>query len=160
MPSYYQNQGVGLDLIHAARARQDDWLYDLDKRLKALQIFIELPEAASLCAACKRVTNLLNHASEKSVDSVKEQLLEKGAEQALYVHLNKIVQAIEPLYHSADYVAVLRLLASLREPVDAFFDQVMVMVDDEAVKKNRLALLARLQNVLQGVADISLLQLS
>ncbi len=160
LPSFYQNQGVSLDLIHAARARQDDWLCDLDKRLKALQIFIELPEAASLSAACKRVTNLLNHASEESVDSVKEQFLEEGAEQALYVHLNKIVQAIEPLYQAEDYVAVLRLLASLREPIDAFFDQVMVMVDDVAVKKNRLALLARLQNVLQGVADISLLQLS
>ncbi|MDR3442687.1 MAG: glycine--tRNA ligase subunit beta [Legionella sp.] len=161
LQSYYQGQGLSVDLVHAVRARQDEWFYDLDKRLNALQSFVTLPEAASLSAACKRVNNLLNHAGKQAVNSeVNEQLLEEGAEKSLYLHLNKIAQSVEPLYLSADYSALLKLLASLREPVDAFFDQVMVMVDDEAVKANRLALLARLQAVLQGVADISLLQLA
>ncbi|MGL5742650.1 MAG: glycine--tRNA ligase subunit beta [Legionella sp.] len=159
LQSYYQGQGFSVDLIHAVRARQDEWLYDLDKRLSALQLFVNLPEAASLSAACKRVNNLLAQARTQSLSNVNEQLLEEGAEKSLYVHLNKIAQAVEPLYRSADYSSLLKLLASLKDPVDGFFDKVMVMVDDDAVKANRLALLARLQNVLQGVADISLLQL-
>lgn len=161
LQSYYQGQGLSVDLVHAVRARQDEWLYDLDKRLHALQAFVTLPEAASLSAACKRVNNLLNHAGKQAVAAaINEQLLEEGAEQSLYLHVNKIAQLVEPLYRSTDYGSLLKLLASLREPVDAFFDQVMVMVDDEAVKANRLALLARLQDLLQGVADISLLQLA
>lgn len=161
LQSYYQGQGISADLVHAVRARQDEWLYDLDKRLKALQVFVALPEAASLSAACKRVNNLLNHAGKQAVSSeIKESILEEGAEKALYIHLNKIAQSVEPLYRSAEYGSLLKLLASLKEPVDAFFDQVMVMVDDEAIKANRLALLARLQDLLQGVADISLLQLA
>lgn len=84
----------------------------------------------------------------------------KGAEKSLYIHINKIEQSVDPLYLSADYSALLKLLASLKSLLMRFFDQVMVMVDDAAVKANRLALLARLQDLLQGVADISLLQLA
>lgn len=161
LQSYYQGQGLGVDLVHAVCARQDDWLYDLDKRLHALQTFITLPEAASLSAACKRVNNLLNHAGENTLAAtINESLLEEGAEKSLFSHINQIKQAVEPLYVSADYGALLKLLASLKEPVDAFFDKVMVMADDDAIKANRLALLASLQKLLQGVADISLLQLA
>ena len=158
LQSYYQGLGISVDLIHAVRARQDEWLYDLDKRLKALKSFITMPEAASLSAACKRVNNLLSQAKITSIE-INEQLIEEGAEQSLYEHLNKVAQSIESLYVAEDYGSVLKQLASLREPVDAFFDQVMVMVDDEQVKRNRLAILARLQKLLQGVADISMLQL-
>jgi len=161
LQSHYQSNGLAADLVYAVRARQDEWLYDLDKRLSALQIFVTLPEAASLSAACKRVNNLLNQAGAIALATdIKEHLLAKGAEMSLFMHLNKVAQLVEPLYRSADYGSLLRHLASLREPVDAFFDQVMVMVEDEAVKTNRLALLARLQDLLQGVADISLLQLT
>ncbi|MGC1182690.1 glycine--tRNA ligase subunit beta [Legionella sp.] len=161
LQSYYQGQGLSVDLIHAVRARQDECLYDLDKRLHALQMFVSRPEATSLSAACKRVTNLLNSTSKLVLSAkINEQLLEEATEKSLYIHINKIIQSVAPLYRSADYGALLKLLASLRDPVDAFFDQVMVMVDDEAVKVNRLTLLACLQDVLQGVADISLLQLS
>jgi glycyl-tRNA synthetase beta chain len=157
--SFYQNQEVSSDLVHAVRARQDEWLYDLDKRLNALKLFVTMPEAGTLSAACKRVNNLLSHAKMDSAIDINEQLLEKGAEQALYDQLHKVSRSVAPLYAAADYGALLKQLASLKEPVDAFFDQVMVMVEDEQVKKNRLALLARLQELLQGVADISMLQL-
>lgn len=160
LQSYYQAQGLGVDLVHAVCARQDDWLYDLDKRLHALQTFICLPEAASLSAACKRVNNLLNHVGESTLVAINESLLEEGAEQSLFSHINQVEDAVEPLYVSAEYGSLLKLLASLKEPVDAFFDKVMVMVEDEAIKANRLALLASLQKLLQGVADISLLQLA
>lgn len=161
LQSWYQSQGIASELVLAVRARQDEWLFDSDKRLHALQQFVTMPQASSLCAACKRVNNLLSHANAKySNGSINLKLMEEGAEKSLYEHINAITNMVEPLYSSADYGSLLKQLASLREPVDAFFDNVMVMVDDESVRSNRLALLAQLQNLLQGVADISLLQLS
>lgn len=160
LQSYYQSNGVSADLVQAVRARQDEWLYDLDLRLNALRLFISMPEAASLSAACKRVNNILAHAQQPElIATVNEHLLEEGAEKALYTHINSMTQSIERLYQDANYGLLLKQLASLKEPVDAFFDHVMVMVDDCAVKNNRLALLSRLQSVLQGVADISMLQI-
>lgn len=161
LSSYYQSQGIANDLLLAVRARQDECLYDLDKRLQALQIFVSMPEAAALSAACKRVNNLLNHAGNLvNENDVNPDLLEAGSEQSLYACLNSIENQVEAMYCQGDYGSLLKQLASLREPVDAYFDNVMVMVEDERIKKNRLALLARLQTLLQGVADISLLQLS
>ncbi|QMT59906.1 glycine--tRNA ligase subunit beta [Legionella sp. PC997] len=159
LQSHYQAQGLSVDLVHAVRARQDDWLYDLDKRLSALQLFVKLPEAASLSAACKRVNNLLTQAGRQTLSAVNEELFTEEPERFLFIHINQVARAVEPLYRSADYSPLLKLLASLKEPVDLFFDKVMVMVEDQAIKVNRLALLARLQDLLQGVADISLLQM-
>lgn len=161
LQSYYQAQHVGADLVQAVRARQDDCLYDLDKRLKALQSFTDLPEAAALSAACKRVNNILSHADKSNVPkTINSTLIEAGAEQALYTHIDNMIATVAPLYRTADYPSLLKELASLKEPVDDFFAKVMVMVDDIAVKNNRLVLLVELQDLLQGVADISLLQLS
>lgn len=159
LQSFYQSQGVTVDLVQAVRARQSEWLYDLDSRLTALTAFVKEPEAVSLSAACKRVNNLLNQANLTYAQDINEALLEEGAERALYDAIHTVRQAAKPLYASSDYKALLSLLASLKEPVDAFFEKVMVMVDNEALKRNRLALLSQLQGVLQGVADISLLQL-
>ncbi|KTD31892.1 glycine--tRNA ligase subunit beta [Legionella maceachernii] len=162
MQSYYHGHGLTADLVLAVRARQEDWLYDFDKRINALATFINLPEAAVLSAACKRVHNILLQAehSEAKVEAINEGLLEEGAEKALFAHLKAMEDMVKPLYAKEDYGRILTQLASLREPVDAFFEHVMVMVDDQAVKKNRLNLLTRLQKLLQGVADISLLQLN
>jgi glycyl-tRNA synthetase beta chain len=160
LQSYYQSNGVSSDLVQAVRARQDEWLYDLDLRLNALKSFISMPEAASLSAACKRVNNILAHAQKSELlANVNEDLLEEGAEKALYTHINSMTSSTERLYQDASYGLLLKQLASLKEPIDAFFDHVMVMVDDEAIKNNRLALLSRLQTLLQGVADISILQI-
>jgi glycyl-tRNA synthetase beta chain len=160
LSSYYQSQGIRIDLINAVRARQDECFYDVAQRIHALNSFISMPEAASLSAACKRVNNLLNNnASITPSALINEALLEEGAERALYTQVHQLTQRVSALYQDGDYAAVLKQLASIKEPVDAFFERVMVMVDDEAVKSNRLALLARLQELLQGVADISMLQL-
>lgn len=159
--SFYQTQGISQDIIEAVKARQADCLHDLDKRVHALAAFVKTPEAAVLSAACKRVTNLLQHDKTNAQGVViNEQLLENEAEKRLFQALIATEQALQPLYASSDYHAVLSRLASLREPVDAFFDQVMVMVDDMALRNNRLILLSRLQDLLQSTADISLLQLS
>lgn len=161
LQSYYHGQGIGAELVLAVRARQDEFLSDFDKRINALAVFTNLPEAVVLSAACKRVSNLLEHVEQRSQKQpINEALLEDGAEKALYSHLQAMELLVKPLYAQADYKNVLTQLASLREPVDAFFDQVMVMVDNSAIRANRLALLAALQDLLQGVADISLLQLN
>lgn len=159
LSGYYQNQDIHSDLVHAVRARQDEWLYDLDMRIAALKLFVTMPEAASLSAACKRVNNLLNHAQGITLaKEVNEQLLEEGAERVLYQQITQLSDSVASLYEQAQYATILKQLAGIRAPVDAFFDGVMVMVDDLAIKNNRLALLARLQELLQGVADISMLQ--
>lgn len=162
MQSYYHSHNLSVDLVLAVRARQENWLYDFDQRIHALAAFIKMPEAAVLSAACKRVNNILQQAGQAEVkfEAINEGLLEEGAEKALFAHLKSMEQLVKPLYTNEDYGKILNQLASLREPVDAFFEHVMVMVDNQAIKMNRLQLLVRLQSLLQGVADISLLQLS
>lgn len=161
LQSFYQGQEITHDVIQAVRSRQNDWFFDLDKRMKAMVNFVDLPEAISLSAACKRVNNLLNQAA-MSLDNctIEENLFDHAAEKVLFQQLHRVEQEIAPLYGVAEYGKILNHLASLRPAVDAFFEQVMVMVDNQAVKENRLKLLTRLQKLLQGVADISLLQLT
>ena len=158
LQSFYQAKGILPELVQAVRARQDDWFFDIDKRVNALLIFVTLPEAASLSAACKRVNNLLQQTDRTfGMQTVDVNLFEEAAEKALFLHVQTVERFVAPLYSTGDYVTILSQLASLRAPVDAFFEYVMVMVDNVAIKANRLCLLVRLQNLLQGVADISLL---
>lgn len=160
LPSFYHGQGIAADVVHAVLAREDDWLFDIDKRIKALVAFVATPEAISLSAACKRVNNLLGHADVlQKNQAIDESLFEETAEKALFQHIQHVETRVTPRYLEGDYANILSELASLREPVDAFFEQVMVMVEDPIVKSNRLGLLTRLQDLLQGVADISILQL-
>ena len=162
MQSYYQGQGIAADLVRAVRARQDDCLLDFDQRLNALVAFTRLPEAQALSAACKRVNNILQHVSDDTVlnSSVESSLLLEPAEKALLEQIKTVEARITPLYLAGDYNTILTQLAGLRESVDLFFDKVMVMVEDAAIRSNRLCILKQLQSLLQGVADISLLQLS
>ncbi|MDP1602394.1 MAG: glycine--tRNA ligase subunit beta [Legionella sp.] len=159
LQSYYQAQGIPQDIVQAVKARQSDWLYDFDKRVRALAEFVSLPQAEALAAACKRVNNLLQH-KEGGFESstIDEALLQENAEKMLFNAIVKMEQTVQPLYEKGDYAALLTELSALKEPVDAFFEGVMVMVEEKAIKMNRLALLSRLQTLLQGTADISLLQ--
>ena len=161
LQSYTQGLGFPLDLTQAVLARQDEWLYDFKKRLLALQDFVKLPEAVALSAACKRVNNILAQAkfSMSGEFLVDEHLLTEKAEKTVFTQVVAMEQTLKSLYAEKEYAKLLNELASLRESVDAFFDEVMVMVENQAIKANRLNLLARLQTLLQGVADISLLQL-
>lgn len=159
MNSYYQSKEIPADVVMAVRARQEDWLYDADKRITAMVEFLSLPESSALSAAAKRVNNILQqNSSIIAGKSMNENLLLEAAERNLYQQIEKTEKQLNELYAAKDYVTILNHLASLRTPVDSFFDQVLVMADDQAMKENRLCLLARLQNLLQGVADISLLQ--
>lgn len=162
MQSFYQGQGISSELVQAVRVRQDEWFFDIDKRINALVAFVNLPEAASLSAACKRVNNLLQQTSfiAAETQAINLSLLESNAEKGLFECIETVEKSVAPLYSAGNYGKILNQLASLREPVDAFFEHVMVMVDDQSIKNNRLYLLARLQGLLQGVADISLLGIS
>mgnify|MGYP000046382246 CR=1 FL=1 len=155
---YYAEQGFGADQFDAVRAVDPETLPDFDRRLRAVAEFAKLPEAAALAAANKRIGNILKQAPDDASGRVDATLLDAGAERELHEHIERAVTAITPLAQANRYVDMLRALAALRTPVDAFFDQVMVMADDAAKRRNRIALLAGLRRLFLQVADISLLQ--
>lgn len=153
----YEDQGVQVDVIQAVQAMSPASPLDFDKRVNAVNHFRNLPEAAALAAANKRVANIL--AKEAAPEgSVVEANLVEDAEKALFAELAKITPVVEPLFAAKDYTAALSALAALRMPVDAFFDGVMVMADDAELKANRLRMLAQLRDLFTKVADISVLQ--
>lgn len=155
---YYAEQGFSADQFDAVRAVDPETLPDFDRRLRAVAEFAKLPEAAALAAANKRIGNILKQAPDDAAGRVDPALLDAGAERELHAHVEKAVAAIAPMANANHYVDMLRTLATLRAPVDAFFDQVMVMDENPAKRRNRIALLAGLRRLFLQVADISLLQ--
>jgi len=129
----------------------------LPRRLEAVRQFSALPEAASLAAANKRIANILRQAQAKgeSFANADASALTEPAELSLHGALQDAVRSAAPLFDSGDFAGYLKTFASLKEPVDAFFDTVMVMVEDQRLRENRLALLADLRQAMNRVADIS-----
>lgn len=144
------------DEIDAVLALSPSRLAEVRAVLSAVAAFKALPEAAALAAANKRVKNILKKA-EGEVGAVNPALLGEAAEQALFAAVEQLAPQVDDKFAARDFAAALTQLASLRAPVDAFFDGVMVMADDAAVRNNRIALLARLAGLFNRVADISLL---
>ncbi len=142
------------DAVIAARPRSP---LDFDARVRALIGFLALPDAASLTAANKRIANLLRKSAggavtEQHIDAT---LLRAGAEHALFNALQGVMHSVPGRIASGEYGMALAELAALRAPVDAFFDDVMVMDPDPALRANRLALLAALRDLFTGIADLS-----
>lgn len=159
--TYYQAQNIPVDRVQAVLARQRDCLYDLDQRLHALNTFIALPEALHLSGASKRVGHMLTAAGCPITGlQVDAHSLKDPAEVHLFEQLKTVEQDNTIRLEYRDYTAILLALAALRSGIDTFFDTVMVMVEEEGLKRNRLALLHRLQTLLHTVADISCLQWS
>ena len=156
----YQEQGIATPVILSVLAIDDACRkpLDFDRRVKAVAAFQPREEAQALAAANKRVSNILAKLDKAPPEEIDGALLEDEAEQTLTNLVVASYEQSEPLLEKGDYQGVLEMLAELREPVDAFFDTVMVMADDEAVRNNRLALLAFLRDLFLNVADISLLQ--
>lgn len=156
--AFYQEQGISVDVIQAVLAKKPSAPLDFEKRIKAVTFFGELPEAATLAAANKRVGNILAKFDGELYQSFNTDLATEEAE----LDLAKIYQAINlkvaPLMADKNYQAALSELAQLKAPIDTFFDGVMVMSDDEAVKINRLTLLNEIRNSFFAIADISVLQ--
>ena len=156
----YQEQGIATPVILSVLAIDDACRkpLDFDRRVKAVAEFQQREEAAALAAANKRVSNILAKLEGDAPEEIDGALLEDEAEQTLTNLVVASYEQSEPLLEKGDYQGVLEMLAELRDPVDVFFDTVMVMADDEAVRNNRLALLAFLRDLFLNVADISLLQ--
>jgi len=142
--------------IDAVLAMQPTRLDDVTVRLAAVAEFKALPESAALAAANKRIRNILKKV-EGNLPSLNAALIGEGAEQALYEQLLALQPAVESALTANDFTSALKQLAALKTPVDAFFDGVMVMADDLAVRGNRLALLASLADLMNRVAELSLL---
>ncbi|WCE29758.1 glycine--tRNA ligase subunit beta [Vibrio sp. SCSIO 43137] len=156
--AWYQDEGFSVDIIQAVLARRPTKPADFDQRVKAVSHFRGLEAAESLAAANKRVGNILAKFGGELAEEIDLALLQEAAEKALAENVEVMAEALEPAFATGDYQAALSKLADLREPVDTFFDSVMVMADDEALKKNRLTLLNKLRNLFLQIADISLLQ--
>ena len=153
----YEDEGVDVAVYQAVRALSPTAPLDFDQRVQAVQAFRARSEAAALAAANKRVSNLLGKFDGEVPEVVANALLLEPAEQALAQAVFVAAQAVAPLAAARQYRETLEQLASLREPVDAFFEAVLVNADDAEVRANRYALLAQLRGLFLGVADISLL---
>lgn len=152
----FEEQGISAEVIAAVQACEPTVAADVARRVLAVAHFSELPEATALAAANKRVANILAKEAAISGDS-DAALMHEPAEKALAAMLTTLDVRLEPLYVSGDYGQALTLLAGLREPVDHFFNEVMVNADDAAIRLNRLRLLNQLRALFLRIADISLL---
>ena len=152
--SYYAEQSVPVQQFEAVAAVQPRSLADFGRRLAAIAEFARLPEAAALAAANKRIRNILRKVEGGIPDAVDPALFTEPAERELAAAVDAAIADTDAGMRERDYVAVLGRLARLRPQVDAFFDGVMVNVDDPAVRNNRLALLQRLGDRLGSVAAI------
>lgn len=154
---YCVERGASTDQFEAVRVMGASRPLDFVRRLDALRGFQHTPAAATLAAADKRARNILRQSGGQAGDSVQTRLFEVPSEHALLAELERVESAVAPLRAQAEYGAMLQALAALKEPVDAFFDGVMVMAENPEVRGNRLALLARLDALCREVADLSCL---
>ncbi|MBS0199827.1 MAG: glycine--tRNA ligase subunit beta [Proteobacteria bacterium] len=155
LKGYYGDKGVPATHFNAVAGMRPHSLYDFDRRVDAIGEFAQLPEAEALAAANKRIRNILRKAEGEIPTEIDHALLEEPAE----LELGEALAATEAEVHASrhDYVAALTRLASLRPHVDRFFDQVMVNADDLAIRRNRLALLGRLDRLLGGIVQLEAL---
>ena len=154
-----RDPGLATETFDAVLARQPASLVDFARRLAAVQAFVALEPAASLAAANKRIANILRQAEFAGGAAVDEKLLVEDAEQSLWAAVAEVREAVAPKIADRQYTEALTAMAALRAPVDRFFDDVMVMTDDDATRDNRLALLGGLRALFLDVADISRLSI-
>lgn len=150
-----RDQGYSPQEVDAVLSLRPQNLSDIPKRLAAVRAFAALPEATSLAAANKRVGNILKKVQDDVNSRVDINLLHEPAEQALHQALTDVLSQADKTFLAGDYTASLQTLAALRTPIDTFFDNVMVNAENDALRNNRLALLAQLQQTMNRVADIS-----
>jgi len=158
LQGYYVDQGIRRDLFDAVLSRRPTEPRDFDLRLRAVEAFRKLPQAESLAAANKRIANILKKVEGDIPAKIDPSLLTEASEQALFAALSKLTDVVTPMFAAGDYTRALTELAALQAAVDLFFDEVMVMVDDDALRNNRIALLNALLDLFMQAADLSRLQ--
>ncbi|MGN1393053.1 MAG: glycine--tRNA ligase subunit beta [Succinivibrionaceae bacterium] len=154
--AYYQDLSISTDIVQSVLSLNITNLLEFDKRVKAVREFKNLPEAEFLSAANKRVRNILNKTS--NIVNFNDKLLQDKEEINLFNSIINVESQITALMSENNYTGALNKLAALKEPIDKFFEDVMVNCEDVDVKNNRIALLFKLQNLLSNIADISTLQ--
>ncbi len=156
--AWYEEDNIAPEVFMAVSAKQLSQPLDINIRVNAVNSFSQLTEAQALAAANKRVSNILSKLEDESaIGEVNGNLLSEEAEKVLADKVQSKANEVAPLFVDKQYQQALAALADLQQPVDDFFDHVMVMVDDDAIKNNRLALLKQLRSLFLEVADISLL---
>ncbi|MCC7216372.1 MAG: glycine--tRNA ligase subunit beta [Burkholderiales bacterium] len=152
---YLREQGYTANQVAAVLDTRPDGIADLPARLAAVQAFAALPEAAALSAANKRIVNILRKSGSEAAGAVDRARLADGAEHDLYLAFQRLTPQVEADYGSGDFTGALKALATAKPAVDRYFDDVMVMADDPAIRANRLALLRGVAATMNRVADIS-----
>jgi glycyl-tRNA synthetase beta chain len=150
-----KDQGYTPQEVESVVALNNEYLFEIPRRLGAVKAFANLAEAPALAAANKRVSNILKKAEGEVKVEVNDSLLQEAAEKALHQALAATKPKADQLFETGDYTASLQALAVLKAPVDLFFDEVMVNAEDPALKANRLGLLATLHQAMNRVADLS-----
>jgi glycyl-tRNA synthetase beta chain len=149
-----RERGFTPNEVEAVLAQNPDRVDDVVQRLEAVQAFAALPESTSLAAANKRITNILKK-TDVAIGTVSQDLLQEEAERKLAASVERVRPQVDAAFAGGDFAGTLKTLAQLRDDVDAFFNDVMVMAEDEALRNNRLALLSILHAMMNRVADIS-----
>ena len=152
---YLRDQGSSANQVAAVLDARPDVIADLPARLAAVQAFAALPEAAALSAANKRIVNILRKSGSEAAAAVDRERLADGAEHDLYVTFERLAPQVEGAFGRGNFENALRVLATAKPAVDRYFDDVMVMADDPAIRANRLALLRSVADTMNRVADIS-----
>jgi glycyl-tRNA synthetase beta chain len=155
---YNADIDISNDIFESVLALSPTNLLDFQHRVQAVNKFNGLAEAESLAAANKRIQNILKQNKSEKIADIDATLLNEPTEKLLASALTEIEESVQPLLAKHDYAGTLKKLAALRDPIDNFFDEVMVMCDDEALKLNRLALLNQINTLFLSSADISKLQ--
>ena len=152
---YLRDQGYSANQVAAVLDARPDAIADLPLRLAAVQAFAALPEAEALSAANKRIVNILRKSGSEASLAVDRARLAEGAEQDLFLMFQRLAPQVENDFGRGDFAGALRVLATAKPVVDRYFDDVMVMAEDPAVRANRLALLRGVAHTMNRVADIS-----
>jgi glycyl-tRNA synthetase beta chain len=157
MRSYFHERGYSANEVEAVLSLNPVAIALIPKQLEAVRAFSALPEAASLAAANKRIANILRQAETKGESFADADIsaLKEPAEISLFEALQTASRSAKPLFDSGDFAGYLKVFASLKSPVDSFFDAVMVMTDDRKLRENRLALLTDMRKAMNRFSDIS-----
>ena len=156
--AYFSDRDVPIDVIDSVLANHPTHPNDVAAKIDALMNFRKLPNAESLAAANKRIRNILKKIDRDNIGQVDTSLFKEDAENTLHSALENLSSDVENLFKKNQYEQALSKLADLRQPVDSFFDDVMVMDEDEKLKANRIALLSKIDSLFMHVADFSRLQ--
>jgi glycyl-tRNA synthetase beta chain len=157
LATFLKDRGASSQEVAAVMALSPEVLTEIPQKLAAVKAFSELPQAASLAAANKRISNLLKKADVKNTSTVSQLLLADGAEKQLAALIDSLEPKVNDAMTKTDYTGALQTVASTKDAVDAFFAEVMVMDENLDIRNNRLALLSKLHRMMNQVADISML---